>query len=91
MALWDYCERSAQWIFGTGDRNADKILRALRHTKSGMTKTEIRVEVFDRHSSSAEIDEALRLLHGLNMVRCQTQTTGGARLQRWWFSVEAAK
>ena len=71
MALWRYCEQSARWIFGTstGDRNADKILLALRHAEAGMTKTEISVEVFNRHASSAEIDEALRLLHGLHMVR----------------------
>jgi hypothetical protein len=88
MALWHYCEQSARWIFGTttGDRNADKILRALRHAQTGMTKTEISVEIFNRHASSAEIDEALRLLHGLHMVSYQTEATGGAPLQRW-FSV----
>ncbi len=88
MALWRYCEQSARWIFGTstGDRNADKILRALRHAQAGMTKTEISVEVFNRHASSAEIDEALRLLHGLHMVRYETEATGGAPLQRWFFS-----
>jgi hypothetical protein len=88
MALWRYCEQSAEWIFGTGtgDRNADKILRALRHADAGMTKTEISVEVFNRHASSAEIDEALRLLHGLHKVSYQTETTGGAPLQRWFFS-----
>src|SRR5205814_4726395 len=77
LALWDYCERSARWIFGTGtgDRSADKILRALRHAENGMTKTEISVEVFNRHASSTEIDEALRLLHGLKMVRFQTEST----------------
>ena len=93
MALWRYCEQSAQWIFGTstGDRNADKILTALRHAPKGMTKTEISVDVFNRHASSAEIDEALRLLHGLHLVSCQMETTGGAPLQRWFFSTEAAK
>jgi hypothetical protein len=93
MALWRYCEQSARWIFGTstGDRNADKILRALRHAQTGMTKTEISVEVFNRHASSAEIDEALRLLHGLHMVRCQTETTGGAPLQRWFFATETGE
>jgi hypothetical protein len=30
----------------------------------GMTKTEISIEVFNRHASSAEIDEALRLYTG---------------------------
>src|SRR5262249_31105055 len=53
IALWGYCEESVQWIFGTstGDRNADKILTALRHSSNGMTKTEISVAVFNRHTS----------------------------------------
>jgi Protein of unknown function (DUF3987)/CHC2 zinc finger len=90
MALWRYCEQSARWIFGTstGDRNADKILVALRHAPKGMTKTEISVEVFNRHASSAEIDDALRLLHGLHMVSYETEATGGAPLQRWFYSAE---
>jgi CHC2-type zinc finger protein len=90
MAVWKYCEESARWIFGTstGDRNADKILVALRHAPNGMTKTEISAEVFNRHASSAEIDEALRLLHGLHMVRYETEATGGAPLQRWFFTGE---
>src|SRR4030095_6347743 len=90
MAMWKYCEESARWIFGTttGDRNADKILVALRHAPNGMTKTEISAEVFNRHASSAEIDEALRMLHGLNMVSYRVEVTGGAPLQRWFFSVE---
>jgi hypothetical protein len=93
MALWRYCEQSARWIFGTstGDRNADKILQALRHAQVGMTKTEISVEVFNRHASSAEIDEALRLLHGLHMVSYQTEATGGAPVQRWFFSTETGE
>jgi hypothetical protein len=93
MALWRYCEQSAKWIFGTstGDRKADKILAALRHAPNGMTKTEISVEVFNRHASSAEIDEALRLLYGLHLVRYETETTGGAPLQRWFFSAQGEK
>jgi Protein of unknown function (DUF3987)/CHC2 zinc finger len=93
MALWRYCEQSARWIFGTstGDRNADKILAALRHAPKGMTKSEISVEVFNRHASSTEINEALRLLHGLHMVSCQTESTGGAPLQRWFFSTETGE
>ena len=93
MALWRYCEQSAKWIFGTstGNRNADKILQALRHADAGMTKTEISIEVFNRHASSAEIDEALRLLHGLHMVGYRTEATGGAPLQRWFFAAKPAK
>jgi len=93
MAVWRYCEQSARWIFGTstGDKNADKILVALRHAPNGMTKTEISVEVFNRHASSADIDAALRLLHGLRMVGYQTEGTGGAPLQRWFFSAETGE
>jgi hypothetical protein len=87
MAVWRYCEQSAKWIFGasTGDRNADKIVAALRHASNGMTKTEISVQVFNRHASSTDIDEALRLLHGLGMVCYQAEASGGAPIQRWFF------
>ncbi len=90
MALWRYCEQSARWIFGTstGNRNADKIFAALRHAPNGMTKTEISVEVFNRHASSADIDEALRLLHGLRMASFQVENSGGAPIQRWLFAGE---
>jgi hypothetical protein len=93
MAVWHYADQSAKWIFGsgTGDRNADRILAALRHAPNGMTKTEISVEVFNRHASSADIDEALRLLQGLNMAYCRTEITGGAPLQRWFFLAETSE
>jgi hypothetical protein len=85
MAFWDYCEKSVRWIFGTstGDRNADKILRALRHAPNGLTKTEISAEVFNRHTSSADIDEALRVLHGLKMAGYKVEDTDGPPAQRW--------
>ena len=93
MALWRYCEQSARWIFGTstGDRNADKILSALRHAPNGMTKTEISIEVFNRHASSADIDEALRLLHGLGMAGYRAEESGGAPIQRWFFIAETSE
>src|SRR5262249_22800867 len=93
MAVWRYCEQSARWIFGTstGDRNADKILVALRHTSNGMTKTEISIDVFNRHASSAEIDEALRLLHGLRMVGYRAEASRGAPIQRWFFVAETSE
>ena len=53
-----------------------------------MTKTEISGEVFNRHAPSIEIDEALRLLHGLKMVNYKIQSTAGASTQRWFFTAE---
>ena len=49
---------------------------ALRHAPSGMTKTEIGVEVSDRHASSADTDEALRLLSGLHMAYYRVEVIG---------------
>jgi hypothetical protein len=43
-----------------------------------MTKTEINLEVCNRHASSADIDEALRLLHGLRMAYYRVEMTGDA-------------
>jgi Protein of unknown function (DUF3987) len=93
MAVWGYCEQSARWVFGTstGDRNADKIFGALRHAPNGMTKTEISAEVFNRHASSADIDEALRILHGLGMVGYRVEASGGAPTQRWFFLAETSE
>jgi hypothetical protein len=93
MALWSYCEESCRWIFGTstGNRNADKILVGLRHAPNGMTKTEISIDVFNRHASSADIDEALRLLHGLHMASYRVENSGGAPTQRWFFTARSSE
>jgi hypothetical protein len=66
-------------------------LRALRHEANGLTKTEISTEVFNRHASSADIDEALRSLHGLKMAYYKVETIDGAPVQRWFFTGEGAK
>jgi hypothetical protein len=93
MALWRYCEQSARWIFvtGTGDRNADKILRALRHAQNGMTKSEISTDVFNGHASRADIDEALRLLHGFGMAGYRVEASGGRPIERWFFVAETSE
>ena len=43
-AVWRYCEDSARYIFGDslGDPVADEILRRLRQSLKGLTRTEIR-------------------------------------------------
>jgi hypothetical protein len=68
LALWGYCERSAAYTFGTalGDEVADTIARALRASRDGLTRTEIR-DLFGRNKKGGEIDRALGVLleHGL--------------------------
>ena len=58
MAMWDYCERSAQFIFGkaSGDPHADTILRALR--VAPMSRLDIS-NLFGRHAEKAVIEAAL--------------------------------
>jgi hypothetical protein len=94
MALWDYCERSARWIFdtSTGDKNADRILAALKQAGSGgMTKTEISEQVFNRHLEGNILGDALRLLHDSGHATFTTEPTGGAPSVRWFSSGVSAK
>jgi hypothetical protein len=87
LALWNYCARSARWIFGTATGNlyADRILIALRATgRTGMTQTEISERIFYRNVSSGSLSDALRTLHGSGLANFKEEPTGGARRKRWF-------
>jgi hypothetical protein len=60
LAVWKYCEDSARYIFGDtiGDPTADEIVRFLRQSVGGVTRTEISNH-FHRNKSAAEIGRAL--------------------------------
>lgn len=86
MALWHYCEQSAQWIFGTftGDKNADKILSALQLAGSiGLTRTEISEQAFHRNLPSEKLSRALHLLRGGGHAVSKDEATAGAPSERW--------
>ena len=86
LALWDYCEASACYIFGNalGDPVADELLRALQNAgERGMTRTEIR-DLFRRHKGPQQINRALDLLHGHGLARFQTEPTEGRSAERWF-------
>jgi Protein of unknown function (DUF3987) len=86
LALWDYSEKSARYIFGdaTGDPVADQILEALRIAgKDGMTKTEIS-HLLGRNRSAERIARALSLLLSAGLVRRKTHKTGGRQAERWF-------
>lgn len=87
LAVWRYCEDSARYIFGDafGDPVVDTILRHLRKSPDGLTRTDIR-ETFARNRSEAEISNALRLLLEHGLVRCEREITEGRPAERW-FSV----
>jgi hypothetical protein len=87
LALWNYSERSAKWIFGmaTGDSVADRILIGLRIAgTNGMTQTEISERIFSRNVTSAALSSALELLERSGQVSWTKESTGGAPRKRWF-------
>jgi hypothetical protein len=87
LEVWRYCEDSARLIFesGTGNKDADRVLQALKVAgEEGLSRTELVHDVFNRHATRFEIDEALRLLHGLNLAHCRQENTAGRPLERWF-------
>jgi hypothetical protein len=85
LAVWDYCESSAAYIFGDslGDDVADELLRSLRQAGNvGMTRTAIR-DLFARHRSG-RVAVALGLLHSRGLARTETKMTGGRPSETWF-------
>lgn len=78
LALWQYCEDSAKYIFGLslGNKLADEIFDALQKSKAGMSRNDIR-EFFQRNRSSAEIKNALELLLEVGRIENLTEKTDG--------------
>jgi hypothetical protein len=87
LALWNYCNRSAQWIFKTttGYSNADRILIALRAAGGkGLTQTEISKCVFNKNAPSGAIAEALRILQQSKLAKFEMESTCGAPRTKWF-------
>jgi hypothetical protein len=88
LALWEYCEASAAFIFGSslGDPVADEIQRALQHAGSeGMTRTAIR-DLFGRNRSGDRIGAALCLLRTKGRARMVSDTGKEGRPAEIWFA-----
>jgi hypothetical protein len=90
LAVWQYCEASARFIFGDslGDATADEILRELRNHPQGMTRSEIR-EHFSRNKSAAEIGRAVGVLqeYGLARMERRREQEGQTRPTERWFAI----
>lgn len=83
LELWDYCERSIDYIFGssTGNPLADAAYAALQASQR-LTRTEL-YNVFGRHESSGRIASAMRELINKGLVRSYTEATGGRPIEYW--------
>lgn len=84
LALWDFSEASARFIFGdaTGDPAADQILEALKRSPDGMTRTDIS-HLFGKHKSGERIDQALAILAGRGFIKKVKEPTSGRPADRW--------
>lgn len=85
LAVWEYCEKSAVYIFGErlGDPTADRILDAIRTAgPQGMTDNDI-YELFGRHKPSNERVRALTMLMTLGLICAEREETGGRPRTVW--------
>jgi hypothetical protein len=91
LAVWDYCDASARHLFGSalGDRVADEILRALRRSPNGMTRTDLR-DLFGRNKGADQIGRALHLLQSYGLARSRPEQTDGRPAERWYATDMAA-
>ncbi len=91
LAFWRFAERSARFIFGEamGDPDADRLLAALRSAPGGLSRTQIRVDVFQKNKSSARIAQILGRLLERNLVRTEKIDTGGHRPTEMWYAINA--
>jgi hypothetical protein len=86
LALWEYAEASVLHIFGDdlGDPVADEILRALRSSPAGLTRTEIST-LFGRHQTAAAIGKALAALLVAHRAHFRMEGTTGRSTERWCY------
>ena len=84
--MWGYCERSAQYIFGTdsGNPTAARILAAL--SRGPLDRTQITRELFANHLTAAKLDVALEYLTANSLAKSTRESTGG-RVREIWAAV----
>ena len=84
LALWDYADRSARWIFGdaVGDPVADTILQALR-AQGSLSRNYIREVIFQKHVRAERLDRAFQTLLEAGMVTQREEDTEGRPVTIW--------
>jgi hypothetical protein len=86
LAMVAYAERSAAHILGDrlADRDEEDILAYIKARSSGVSRAEIRRDVFSDHKPASRVTEKLRSLLRQELVRFERQPTGG-RTREVWF------
>ena len=89
-AVWTYCQASCWYLFGqsVGDSIADKILEAVKKAPEGLSRTAIR-DLFGKNKKKEQIQQALDVLEGRGMIRCQMVPGKGSKQVEIWFVVDS--
>jgi hypothetical protein len=84
LAIWEYAESSARYVFGSavGDPVADQILRSLRASADGLSRTEIS-SLFKRNQDAQTISRALDVLRSENLARSEQRPTDKRPVEVW--------
>jgi hypothetical protein len=81
LALWEYSESCARFIFGDsfGDPTVDRIVAALK--QGPLSETDIR-DLFSRHNT-ADVDRALAFIFKAGIAKPEIEETGGRPKTIW--------
>lgn len=85
LAVWQYAEDSARFIFGTrlDNPHAQRILDGIQRTdEKQMNRTQIR-DIFNKHGNKQQIDSALQYLSENSLLEMISESTGGKPREIW--------
>jgi hypothetical protein len=92
LAFANYTNESFRWIFGnevkTGNTNSDRIAKYLKKKgKVGAGVSEMLGDVFNRHLSKADLEDAIQILVDLGLARKGKGVSSGGRIPDWvWWN-----
>jgi hypothetical protein len=85
-----YANESVRHIFGdaTGNRIEDAILRALRASPNGLTRTQMNTDLFGRNVKSDDIGAALANLKRAGKINSLSAVPGRGRPAEVWYAFD---
>ncbi len=80
LSAWDYCERSARFIWGDelGDPDSEKVLKALTQAgTAGLSAWTVRHQVLGGHRDKAQIQKIMTKLSRAGLIHSREEKTRG--------------
>lgn len=84
LALWEYAEASARYIFGTsiGDPLADEVLGLIERHPEGLSRWQLH-ELVGKHVKSEQLGRALSVLRETRRIKPTEKRTNGRPAEVW--------